>query len=202
MEGFFNGADVVFGVATPARPAAAQGVLAEAPIPSIEPVPIGEGTYTKGISETAPILAETLTSQEGVIPLAIVQTKVTSPATLLVISTSDPFADLSQAMKDGSSLVVTPSSIRSSTICRPDANLSSEGSKDVLKDSDDEPIMKKRISDFDEEESVDHKAEFMGMCLLILLSSFLPFFCYLLFIDIYLCHPSIAISLYFICLFP
>ena len=59
-------------------------------------------------------------------------------------------------MKDGSSLVVTPSSIPSSATCKPDADLSSEGSEDVLEDLDDEPTMKKRVFDFEEEESVEH----------------------------------------------
>ena len=54
-------ADVVFEAATLTPPAAAQGVPTEASIPFTEPVPIGEGIYTKGISKTAPILAETLT---------------------------------------------------------------------------------------------------------------------------------------------
>ena len=71
----------------------------------------------------------------------------------LVISTSDPFSTLSQAVKDGSSLVVTPSSIPSSAIRGPDTNLSSEGSNDILEDPDDAPILKKRISDSNEEES-------------------------------------------------
>ena len=62
MEGFFDGADMVFEATTPAPLAAAQGVPAEAFIPSTEPVPIGEGTHTEGISETAPIPVETLTS--------------------------------------------------------------------------------------------------------------------------------------------
>ena len=66
-------------------------------------------------------------------------------------------------MKNGSSLVVTPSSKPSSTTCRPDANLSFEGSEFVLKDPDDEPTMKKMISDFEEEESAKHEAEFMGL---------------------------------------
>ena len=60
MEGFFDGADVVFKAATPAPPAVAQGVPAEAPIPSTEPVPIGEGTYTEGISETISFLSRHL----------------------------------------------------------------------------------------------------------------------------------------------
>ena len=75
-------------------------------------------------------------------PTATVQTEATSPITPLVISTSDPFAVLSQAVKDGSSLIVTPSSIPSSATCGPDVDLSSEGSKDVLEDLDDEPVLK------------------------------------------------------------
>ena len=65
--------------------------------------------------------------------------------------------------------MVTPSSIPSSATRGPDADLSSEGSKDVLADPDDEPIIKKRISESNEEESADSETKFMGMCL------FLPF---------------------------
>ena len=79
-------------------------------------------------------------------------------------------------MKDGSSLVVILSSISSSATCGPNVELSSEGSEDVLEDPDDEPTMKKKVFDFDEEESANHEVEFMGMCLLILLSSLLPSF--------------------------
>ena len=56
-------------------------------------------------------------------------------------------------MKDGSSLVVTPSSIPSSAIRGPDVDLSSEESEDILEDLEDEPVLKKRISDSDEEEN-------------------------------------------------
>ena len=56
-------------------------------------------------------------------------------------------------MKDGSSLVVTPSSIPSSAIRGPDVDLSSEESEDILEDLEDELVLKKRISDSDEEES-------------------------------------------------
>ena len=76
-------------------------------------------------------------------PAATVQTEAASPITPFVISTSDPFAVLSQAVKDGSSLVVTPSSIPSSATRGPDVDLSSEGSKDILEDLDDEPVSKK-----------------------------------------------------------
>jgi len=95
MEGFYDGANVVFEVATPATPVVAPRVSAEAPVPSTEPIPIDEGTHTKRVSETAPIPTETLTPQEGAIPLVVAQTEVTSLATPLVISTSDPFAALS-----------------------------------------------------------------------------------------------------------
>ena len=67
-------------------------------------------------------------------------------------------------MKYGSSLVVASSSIPSSTTRGLDADLSFEGSNKVLEDSNDEPNMKKRISDFDEEGG-DHEAKFMGMYL-------------------------------------
>ena len=75
-------------------------------------------------------------------PTATVQTEAASPITPLVISTSDPFAVLSQAVKVGSSPVVTPSSIPNSATCGPDVDLSSGGSKDVLEDLDDEPVLK------------------------------------------------------------
>ena len=80
---------------------------------------------------------------------------------------------LSQAVKDGSFFVVTPSSIPSSTTLGPNAKLSSEGSNKVLEDSDDKPTMKKRISDSDEEEGGDHEADFRGM--------YLPYFVKFLF---------------------
>ena len=50
-------------------------------------------------------------------------------------------------MKDGFSLVVTPSSIPSYSMRGLDANLSSEESKDILEDPENEPFLKKRISD-------------------------------------------------------
>ena len=95
IEGFFDGADVVFEATTPIPPIATQGVPVEVPIPSTKPVPIGEGTHMEGISKTALIPAETLTPQEGSVPPTVVQTEVASPATPLVISTSNPFVALS-----------------------------------------------------------------------------------------------------------
>ena len=66
-------------------------------------------------------------------------------------------------MKDGSSLVVTPCSIPSSATHGPDADLSFEESKDILEDPKDEPILKKRNFDFNEEESASPKIEFVGI---------------------------------------
>ena len=99
--------------------------------------------------------------------------------------------------------MVTPSFTPSSAIRGFDVDLSSEGFEDVLEDPNDEPTMKKRVFDFEEEESAEHEAEFMGMCLFILLSFLLLpfFFCYLVFIHMYLCHPFAAVSLYFACPF-
>ena len=77
-------------------------------------------------------------------------------------------------MKDGSSLVVTPSSIPSFVTRGPDADLfSDEGSEKVLEDSEDEPTIKKRVSNSDEEDSGEHETEAMGMYLMPLLG-FLP----------------------------
>ena len=161
IGGFFNGADVVFAIPIPS--ATAHEVPAETPIPSTEPVHIDEGTHTEKVSEATPILAEVPTPQEGVIPPTAAQIEVASPVTPLVISTNDPFATLSQAVKDGSSLVITPSFIPNFATRGPDADLSSEGSEDILEDPDDEPILKKRISDSNDKESVAPETEFMGM---------------------------------------
>ena len=188
MEGFFDRASMVFEATASATLVAAQGVLAEAFIPSTEPEPIDEGTHTKRVSETAPIPAETLTPQEGAIPHVAAQIEIASLATPLVVSTSDPFAALSQAVKDGFSLVVTSSSFPSSATRGPDADLSSEGSEDILEDSDDEPTMKKMISDSNDKESADHEAEFMGMYLphFVKLPIFFLYIIALLYIYIYI----------------
>ena len=162
-EDLFDGADVVF--ATPAPSAVAHEVPVKTPTPPTESIPREEGTHTEGFSEITPIPAETLTPPERVISPTVVQTKVASPVLPFVISTSDPFTVLSQAVKDGSSLVVTPSSILSSATRGPDTNLSSEGFDDILEDPDEAPILKKRISNSDEEENAPPELEFMDMCL-------------------------------------
>ena len=172
-KGFFDGADTSF--VTPPPSAATHGVPTEPPTSPTGPVPIEEGTHTGKVGEATVIPAETPVSEKKITPLAAIQTEAT-PVTPLVISTSDSFAALSQAIKDGSSLVMTPSSIPSSTTCGPDADLSSEGSEDILEDPEDEPVLKKRISDSDKEEGAAPKTEFMGMCFLLpLLPSFFFF---------------------------
>ena len=88
----------------------------------------------------------------------------------LIISIGDPFAALSQAVKEDSSLVVTPSSIPVSTTYGPDAALSSEEFEDIFEDPDDEPVLGRRISESEEEEC-------MGMCYLSSLIFFSFFFC-------------------------
>ena len=75
-------------------------------------------------------------------------------------------------MKDGSSLVVTSSSIPIFATHGPNAALSSEEFEDILEDPEDEPVLGRRISEFEEE-------EFMGMCYLS--SLFLFFFLLLIF---------------------
>lgn len=89
---------------------------------------------------------------------------------LLLISAGNSFVALSQAVKGGSPLVVTPLSIPSSATHGLDANLSfKEGSEEVLEDFEDEPTMKKRVSNSDEEDGGEHETEAIGMCLLPLL---------------------------------
>ena len=186
MRGFFDGADVVF--TTLATSAAAPGVPAEATTLPTELVPIDEGTYTKKVSKTIPVPAETLTPQEVATPPATVHTEAASPVTPLVISTNDPFTVLSQAVKDDSSLVVTPSSIPSFATYGPNVDLSSEGSEDVLKDPDDEPVLKKTIFDSDDEESVPPETKFMGMCLYPFPPFFFVFAKFILHLFFFFCH--------------
>ena len=159
MEGFFDGAEVV--LATPAPPAAHKAPT-KTPTPSAEPVP-REGTPVEGVGETTPLPVEKFTPSEGVIPPAVVQTKTTSPVLSLVISTSDLFADISQAAKGSGLLVVTPSSIPGSATRGPDLDLSSEGSADIFEDPDDAPVLKRTIFGSDEEGSASSDPVFMGI---------------------------------------
>ena len=168
MEGFFCGAEF----AIPATSVVMHGVPVETSTSPTEPVPIDEGTHTGEVSEVTAPPAKTPSDQRGATSPAATQIK-TTPVTPLVISIGDPFTALSQAVKDGSSLVVILSSIPISTTRGPDTDLSSEESEDILKDHDDEPVLGRRISKSEEE-------ELMGMCYLSspspLFSSFF-FFC-------------------------
>ena len=168
MEGFFNGAEAILATSAPL---VAHKAPTKTPTPSAEPVP-REGTHVEGVGETTPLPAARFTPSEGAIPPTVVQTKATSPVLSLVISTGDPFADISQAAKGNASLVVTPSSIPGSATRGPDLDLSSEGSADIFEDPDDAPVLKKTISDSDEEGSASSELDFMGMYLPSLLSSF------------------------------
>ncbi|XP_050242250.1 endochitinase A1-like [Quercus robur] len=158
MKGFFDGAEAV--LVTPTPSTAAHKAPAKTPTPSAEPVP-REGTHVEGVGETIPLPAERPTPSEGAVPPAAVQPKITPFVLPLVISTSDPFTAISHAAKDGASLVVTPSSILGSATHGPDTDLSSEGSDDILEDPDDAPVLKKRISDSDEEGSASPEPDFM-----------------------------------------
>lgn len=176
MEGFFDRANAVF--TTPAPSTTTHKAPTKTPTPFVELVP-RKGTYVEGVGETTPLPAKRPTSLEGAIPPTTVQTKITPSVLQLVISTSDPFAVISQAVKGGASLVITPSSIPGSATHGLDMDLSSEGSDDILKDPDDASVLKKRISDSDEEGSASPELDFMG--------TFLPFSFFLVVFAFHLC---------------
>ena len=74
-------------------------------------------------------------------------------------------------MKDGSSLVVTPSSILSTATRGLDVDLSSD------KGSKDESIVKMRVSDSDkDDDGGEHEIKAMGICLLSLANLLFLFF--------------------------
>ena len=58
-----------------------------------------------------------------------------------------------------------PSSIPISATSGPDADFSSEEFKDILEDPNDEPVLGRRISEFEKEESASPET-FIGMCFL------------------------------------
>ena len=171
MEGFFGGVEF----ATPATSASMHGVPIETSTSPTKPVPIDEGTHTREVSEVTPSLAETPLVQRGATPPAATQIETTL-VTPLIISTGDPFVALSQVVKDGSSLLVTHSSIPISATRGPDTDLSFEVSEDILEDPDDEPVLGRRISKSEEEEGASPET-FMGMWFL----PSLPFFFLLFF---------------------
>ena len=153
-----------------ATSATTHGVPVETSTSPTEPILIDEDTHTGEVSEVTAPPAEIPSVQRGATPPAATQIKTTS-VTPLIISIDDPFAALFQAVKDGSSLVVMPSSIPISATYGLDTALSFEESKDILEDPDDEPVLGRRISESEEE-------EFMGMCYLssLLFFFFFPFF--------------------------
>ncbi|XP_065636885.1 uncharacterized protein LOC136070628 [Quercus suber] len=139
------------------------GVESAAPAPSAattsptRPVPTDEGTHIREVSEVTPTLAMRSSVQRGTTPPAVAEVEVT-PTTPLIISTGDPFAALSQVVQGVSSLVVTPSSIPVSATRGSRAELSSEGFEEIFEDPEDEPVLGRRISEFEEEDSVPPEA--------------------------------------------
>ena len=158
MEGFFDEAEAV--LSTPAPPATHKAP-AKTLTPSAEPVP-REGTHVEGVGETTPLPAERFASSKGATPSAVAQTEITPPILPLVISSSDPFVDISQAAQGSASLVVTPSSI--------------PGSADIFEDPDDVPVLKRTISNSDKEGSASSGPDLLGLYLPSSSSS-LFFFC-------------------------
>ena len=175
--------------------ATTQGVPVEAPNPPSELVSTEKSTQAKGvvIGESTPISTEISTPQKRVIYMGASQTESISPATPLpVISASDPFVALSQAIKDGSSLVVTLSCIPNSATREPDVDLSSnEGSEEVLEDSDDKPVMRTQVSDSDETNDDEQRVEAISMYPLLLLC--LLFLLFLLLLSAFLYLPCILL---------
>ena len=110
MEGFFDRANVV-AEAMASTSVATQGTPAEAPIPSSRPSPVEESGQTKRVGESVSIPAEIPNPQKGITLIGASQIGSAFPATPFVIFANDPFVTFSWAVKDGSSLVVTPLSI-------------------------------------------------------------------------------------------
>ena len=114
VEGFFDGVDVVAEVMASSS-IAAQGGPTEAQIPPPKPIPTKGSTQAKKVGKSVPIPVEIPTPQKEVTPTYASRTGSASLATPSIISASDPFVALSQAVKDGFSLVVTHSLPSSAT---------------------------------------------------------------------------------------
>ena len=183
-----------------ASAATTQEAPTKAPVPPSKPISTKESTQVEKvvIGESTPILTEIPTPQKRVTPVGVSQTESTSPITPPVISASDPFVAFSQVVKNGSSLVVTPSFIPNSTTRGPDTNLSSnEGSKEVLEDSNDERVVRTRVSDSDNASDDDKQgAEAMGMYPLSLLCLFFLFFLLFLSAIFYLLYILLLLHSY------
>ena len=154
IESFFDGANAITKAMASAIIATTRETSTKALVPPSGLVSAEESTLVVGeaIRESVPISTELSTPSKGDVPLMVTQTERASPVNLTpIISTSDLSTTLSQAVKGRSSLVVTPSSILIPTTQVPDVGLSlNEGSNEVLKDSNDEPVIKMRVSDSDD----------------------------------------------------
>ena len=156
MEGFLEGADIIAQAMAFVMAAVAKEVSIEVLVPPFGLVLVEKGSPVEGgiIREFAPFCAELVTPQKGATSPLMTQAESTPPVTPpLVIFASDPFTAL-----------VTPSSIPTSNTRGADVDLSlNEGSKEVLKDFDDEPIVKPQVSNSDEASDDKHGVEAMGM---------------------------------------
>ncbi|XP_065628427.1 uncharacterized protein LOC111985721 isoform X2 [Quercus suber] len=124
--------------------------------PTTEEVFAGMGTPMEGFFDGADVVAEAMAFASAAAQRAPAETP-TSSAELGPIKEG---AQTERAVKDDSSLVVTPSSIPSFATHGPDADLSSDKG---FEDSDDEPTIKKKVSDSNEEESGEHETKAMDI---------------------------------------
>lgn len=124
--------------------------------PMIEEVFAAMGTPMEGFFDGADVVAKAMAFASAAAQGAPAETPISS-AELGPIKEG---AQTERAVKDGSSLVVTPSSILSSATHGLDADLSSDKG---FEDSDDEPTIKKKVSNSNEEESGEHKTKAMDI---------------------------------------
>ena len=117
MKGFFADAKMIANAMAVATAVAVGDVSTKAPTPSPESIPVEKGApVEEKISEgpgliTKGIFAEVSTPPKGGASPTGAQIEEVPFTTPHVISSSDPFATLSQVDRGGPSLVVTPSSI-------------------------------------------------------------------------------------------
>ena len=97
IEGFFNVADIVVEAMASAF-VAEQGAPVEVSIRPLKPILVEESTQTERVCEFVPIPTEIPTPQKEVTPIGASQIGSASPATSLVIFSSDLFVALSQAI--------------------------------------------------------------------------------------------------------
>nr|POF20837.1 hypothetical protein CFP56_14351 [Quercus suber] len=142
IKGFFDGADLIAEDMASATVATTREVYVKALVPQSEPIFPKEDVSVKEkvIKEFFLVCAKFSTSSKGGVSPMVAQTKGVPIATPPpVVSANDPFATFSQVDRGGSSLVVTPSSIPTSTTQMLDMELSlNKGFNETPKDSDDE----------------------------------------------------------------